>query len=281
MDFYEVLGVSRNADTAVVSAAYRALARKYHPDANIETANVDEFRRITEAHETLTDPGLRAAYDNKLDMENVGIKSGVEQPTEVPIHVYPAVGQAQKSASFGDFAGSALWLLLGVPVCFFAGIMFAHIFLMWVISVFFDWTSSDTYSFSQAFESLKNILYSVFIRKADNDGSDPSILFTVFMTGWVFICSGAAASAVVSHTVENHPRTPAWLVYLGLLAVWCGYTYRHYLDVNANPSTLVIINSTAFILSMLAGIVYSRLELKKQRTVANSAYGSTNRSIAV
>jgi hypothetical protein len=60
---YEALGVSPTAEPEVIQGAYRALMRKYHPDANGGAYSDARAKRINEAYATLSDPGLRAAYD--------------------------------------------------------------------------------------------------------------------------------------------------------------------------------------------------------------------------
>lgn len=63
-DFYETLGVERNADAAALKSAYRRLAMKYHPDRNPDDKEAEhKFKEIGEAYETLKDPQKRAAYD--------------------------------------------------------------------------------------------------------------------------------------------------------------------------------------------------------------------------
>src|SRR5712691_2060731 len=63
-DYYEVLGVNRDADEEAIKKAYRRLAMKHHPDRNPDNPKAEElFKEAKEAYEVLTDSNRRAAYD--------------------------------------------------------------------------------------------------------------------------------------------------------------------------------------------------------------------------
>jgi molecular chaperone DnaJ len=62
-DYYEVLGVNRNASDSDLKKAYRRLAMKYHPDRNPGAESEQKFKEAKEAYEVLTDPKKRSAYD--------------------------------------------------------------------------------------------------------------------------------------------------------------------------------------------------------------------------
>ena len=65
-NYYEILGVSKNASQDEIKRAYYTLSKKYHPDVNSKTANL--FRNITDAYNTLKDDKKRKKYDELLDL---------------------------------------------------------------------------------------------------------------------------------------------------------------------------------------------------------------------
>ena len=63
-DYYEVLGVSRNASEKEIKSAYRKLAKKYHPDSNQGNKDAEnKFKEASEAYSVLSDPEKRKQYD--------------------------------------------------------------------------------------------------------------------------------------------------------------------------------------------------------------------------
>lgn len=69
LSFYDVLGVSPQAEDVVIEGAYRALLKRYHPDVYRGDPGTADSRSkaITEAYQTLKDPALRARYDRARD----------------------------------------------------------------------------------------------------------------------------------------------------------------------------------------------------------------------
>ena len=62
-DYYETLGVGKNASSDEIKSAYRKLAMKYHPDRNKEAGAKEKFQEINEAYECLSDPQKKSNYD--------------------------------------------------------------------------------------------------------------------------------------------------------------------------------------------------------------------------
>jgi curved DNA-binding protein len=95
-DYYKALGVEPGASDAEIKAAYRRLARKYHPDVSKETGAEERFKAVNEAYEVLKDPGKRNAYDQ---LRVGGFRGGQE--------FRPPPGWDYDGSEFGggDFAG--------------------------------------------------------------------------------------------------------------------------------------------------------------------------------
>ena len=75
-DYYEILGVARDADKEEIKNAYRRLARKYHPDVNKEPGAEERFKEINRAYEVLSEPEIRERY-NRFGEAGVSGGAGV------------------------------------------------------------------------------------------------------------------------------------------------------------------------------------------------------------
>lgn len=81
-DYYDLLGVPRDADEATIKKAFRRLARRLHPDVSEEPEAEARFREVTEAYEVLTNSETRALYDR---YGHAGLRSGGFTPTHFDI----------------------------------------------------------------------------------------------------------------------------------------------------------------------------------------------------
>ncbi len=105
-DYYEILGVGRDATAADVKKAYRVLARKYHPDLNKETNAEAQFKEVSEAYEVLSDADKRQMYD-RFGHAGVGGAAGGYDPfgggfsgSDIFSSIFDAfVGQGQRGGS--------------------------------------------------------------------------------------------------------------------------------------------------------------------------------------
>ena len=98
-DYYEVLGVQKNANDAELKKAYRRLAMKYHPDRNENSADAEEkFKEAKEAYDVISDGQKRAAYDQYGH-------AGVDQQA--------GFGGGQGGADFGDMFGDMFGDIFG------------------------------------------------------------------------------------------------------------------------------------------------------------------------
>lgn len=90
-DYYEILGVSKNASAPEIKKAYRKLAVKYHPDKNPGDSTAEEkFKELGQAYEALSDPDKRAAYDRYGHdaFAGAGGRGGFHDPADIFSQVF-------------------------------------------------------------------------------------------------------------------------------------------------------------------------------------------------
>ena len=98
-DYYEVLGLSRQASDEEIKKSFKKLAMKYHPDRNPDNPKAeDNFKEAKEAYEVLSDPNKRSAYDQ---FGHAGVDQSV------------GGGGAQGFGDFGDAVGDIFGDIFG------------------------------------------------------------------------------------------------------------------------------------------------------------------------
>lgn len=111
-DHYATLKVSRDAPAEVIQAAYRSLARKYHPDHGARTPDSEAaIKAINAAYEVLGDPTRRAAYDRDIERHSERPSTG---------HRSPSTGQrrpSDRNTPTDDFRRTLVTLL--ASICYF------------------------------------------------------------------------------------------------------------------------------------------------------------------
>jgi hypothetical protein len=123
-DYYEVLGVGRQASQEEIDRIFRERALQYHPDRG---GSEEEMKLLNEAHDLLGDPALRRAYDNRRD----GLK--VPRGSSAAYEPEPASDALKIPVADGDLVG----LSLGAAACIALGLPFLTLVEMqWV---FFLW----------------------------------------------------------------------------------------------------------------------------------------------
>ena len=98
-DYYKILGVPPEADDKEIKAAYRKLARKYHPDVNADADAESKFKEVAEAYKVLKDAEKRAEYDQLRQFRDA--RGGFQPPPG-----WQSAGAASgggREADFSDF----------------------------------------------------------------------------------------------------------------------------------------------------------------------------------
>ena len=113
-DYYEILQVSPQAEPDVIEAAYRWLARKYHPDVNPSPTALQQMSALNRAHDVLKEPRERADYDRRRwrALAQKALEEGAPQPDPALFRQTEPVPWRWRLAAF-PFG----WLLIAGGVC--------------------------------------------------------------------------------------------------------------------------------------------------------------------
>ncbi len=113
-DYYNILGVSRNAGEREVKKAFRRLARKHHPDVNPGDKSAEaKFKKISEAYEVLSDKEKRQKYDRFGDQWQYADQFAKAQQQQAPFWSYRRGGEGVRFGFESDDLGSILGDLFG------------------------------------------------------------------------------------------------------------------------------------------------------------------------
>ncbi|MDN5848065.1 MAG: DnaJ domain-containing protein [Nitrococcus sp.] len=101
-NYYQTLGVKREASADEIKRAYRKLARKYHPDVSKEGNAEDKFKEVSEAYEALRDPEKRAAYD-QIGADGASPEDGFRAQPDEGFDIHGGGYTGADASDFSDF----------------------------------------------------------------------------------------------------------------------------------------------------------------------------------
>lgn len=136
-DYYEVLQVHQSADLDVITAAYRRLALKYHPDVNPGAEAHARMQELNEAYSVLSDPRLREEYDRTRSQYANWTRTS-EWTTQPPINNEPHTQEPQISRALGFWFR---WIAV-LPAGILAGIL-VHFPIHWAVLIIRSWGEED------------------------------------------------------------------------------------------------------------------------------------------
>lgn len=102
-DYYEVLGVPKDADDAALKKAYRVLAKKYHPDANPGDKEAEaKFKEASEAYSVLSDPERGASMTSSAMRPLTAAQAAVSAASTLPVRTWAIFSATSSAISSAD-----------------------------------------------------------------------------------------------------------------------------------------------------------------------------------
>lgn len=243
-DYYVVLGVSSDAEPEVIATAYKALAKKYHPDVSSSPDSERRLQQLNEAYATLRNPQLRAEYDQRMSRDVYGeadVDEGlVAIEPEMTVADVPELSPG-KPAGIASLLSDALYLLIGVPIIWVIAVFLCDVLINAIIWTALEWLTSSEFGVSAAVSAVleaAGMRYDAWTAEAEI--REVSLLATAVTAGFMFICVKAATSAVVEHTREEKPHIPLWMAFASVLALFAFLAVRNIPDPTSMPQSLVI-----------------------------------------
>ncbi len=139
-DYYEVLGVSRNADANEIKKKFRQLAKVYHPDISKEDNAEEKFKEIQEAYEVLSDPDKRQNYDTiGHDRYKASSSTNTNYQGYESYAYYSGAGSNFRSFNVGEWfkkkslLEKIIYIIIGIILGFFIVILGLFALLLYVI----------------------------------------------------------------------------------------------------------------------------------------------------
>jgi hypothetical protein len=164
-DYYKVLGVSRNASQREIKAAYRKLARKYHPDLNPRRKSAEErFKKLREAYDVLSISERRQEYDLRGEVKDS--ETGTPSPSAKAGSESRAQKGRHRSPELRWWSGMnrERWLAVVFALVYFSlGLVFGEAKIsVLIVGLFAVSLMSDLYGYSIALDCFLRVAHLIF-----------------------------------------------------------------------------------------------------------------------
>lgn len=242
-DYYIVLGVNSDAEPEVIAAAYKALAKKYHPDVSDDRNAERRLQQLNEAYATLRDPKLRSEYDRRMakDVYGEADVGDVLSATEPQMTFAGAPdSKSEKQVGISSILSDVLYLLIGVPVFWTIAVFVCDVLISTVMRAGIELLGPNEFGLSTLASAAVEVASARFNAwTGEPEIKEVSLLTTAFTAVFMFICVKAATSAVVEHTHEEKPHIRAWMTFASIFGFFAFLAIRNSPDPTSMPQSLV------------------------------------------